>query len=321
MTWNILKCGSKLCSSSRLAKRFQILSLQFSGYGRSSRFVGRYGVTILIVQSNRFVITRLSSDIPSDSCAKIVVRIHLMERLQYSLCFKRQLHTACVSNRSNFVGCALMSDTKQRHVSWLFYFRLHSTNCQLSADFLRPPLIIYYNHHLKYEASFRRFIFKHLWKAIISIASLFLQSLLRSEFPHKRMFPSAFAPCSRQRPGMTQSDFLKTRRWDTFRRMAVRKACRFSAFMRKKNTMMHFMFLWRLCGLGHAPMYDLIGGNVSTSIGSMSASPWSRKMRYLVLPHNATIKHCCFIKFSLYGMGIVSKIKIHSVQKVLIYCR
>ena len=41
----------------------------------------------------------------------------------------------------------------------------------------------------------------------------------------------------------------------------------------KKNTMMHFMSPWRLCGLAHAPTYDLIGGNVSTSSGSVSASP------------------------------------------------
>jgi hypothetical protein len=191
----------------------------------------------------------------------------------------------------------------------------------LIADFLMPPLIIYYNHHLQYEASFPRFIFKHLWKAIISIAFLFLQYLLRSEIPHKRIFSSAFAPCSRQRLGTTQSDFWKTRRWDMFRRIVVRKALPLFSVYEKKNTMMHFVSRWRWCGLAHAQTYDFIGGNVSTSSGSVSASPWSRKMRYLVPLHNATTKHCCFVKLSLYGMGIVSKIKIHSVQKVLSYSR
>jgi len=45
----------------------------------------------------------------------------------------------------------------------------------------------------------------------------------------------------------------------------------FSAY-EKKNAMMHFMSPWRLCGLARAPTYDLIGGNVSTSSGSVSAS-------------------------------------------------
>ena len=50
------------------------------GYGRSSRFVGRSGVTTLIVKRRRkrFVITRLWSDRLSDSNAEIVIRIHSM---------------------------------------------------------------------------------------------------------------------------------------------------------------------------------------------------------------------------------------------------
>lgn len=214
-----------------------------------------------------------------------------------------------------------MSDTQQRRVSWLFYFRFHSTNCQLNTDFLRPPLIIYHNHYLQYKASFPRFIFKHLWKAIISIASLFLQSLLRSEIPHKQEVSISFSAMLTPTTLYDPVRFFKDTKMGYVQKKSSPESLPLFSVYEKKNTMIHLMSPWRLCGLAHAPTCDLIGGNVSTSRGSVSASPWSRKMLYLVPPHNATIKHCCFIKLSLYGMGIFSKTKIHSVQKVLSYSR
>jgi len=68
------------------------------------------------------------------------VLIVFQTSVAHSMCFKQE----------QFVGFALMSDTQQRHVSWLFYFRFRSSNCQMSVDFLRPPMIIYHKHALPF---------------------------------------------------------------------------------------------------------------------------------------------------------------------------
>jgi hypothetical protein len=152
-------------------------------------------------------------------------------------------HGTCFKQEQFCRICLDVRYSPNTRILALLYFRFNSTNCQSSADILRPPLIIYHNHHLQYAESFPRFIFKHLWKVIVSIASLFLQSFLRSEIPYKRIFSSAFAQCSHQRPGMTQLEFWKTRQWEQFGRKIVRKACRFSVFMSRKTQWCSLRFL------------------------------------------------------------------------------